>query len=69
MPKARDSYTGLFKKKYSLSKIYFIKTDGAKSLSCVRMESKSLKVLISMILKRGITEAVAAVTCDLLRRV
>jgi hypothetical protein len=42
-------YTGLLKKKYTLSKIYFTKTTDAKSMSCVRMERKSLKVLISMI--------------------
>jgi hypothetical protein len=42
-------YTGLFKKKYKLSKIYFTKTTDAKSISCVRMERKSLKVLILMI--------------------
>jgi hypothetical protein len=42
-------YTGLFKKKYTLPKIYFTKTTDAKSMSCVRMERKSLKVLISMI--------------------
>jgi hypothetical protein len=41
--------TGLFKKKYTLSEIYFTKTTDAKSMSCVRMERKSLKVLISMI--------------------
>jgi hypothetical protein len=42
-------YTGLFKKKYTLSKIYFTKTTDAKSMSSVRMERKSLKVLISII--------------------
>jgi hypothetical protein len=42
-------YTGLFKKKYTFSKNYFTKTTDAKSISCVRMERKSLKVLISMI--------------------
>jgi hypothetical protein len=42
-------YTGLFKKKYTLSKIYFTKTSDAKSMFCVRMERKSLKVLMSMI--------------------
>jgi hypothetical protein len=41
--------TGLFKKKCTLSKIYFAKTADAKSMSCVRMERKSLKVLIPMI--------------------
>jgi hypothetical protein len=41
--------TGLFKKKHTISKIYFAKTTDAKSMSCVRMERKSLKVLISMI--------------------
>jgi hypothetical protein len=41
--------TGLFRKKYTLSKIYFTKTADAKSMHCVRMERKSLKVLISMI--------------------
>jgi hypothetical protein len=44
-----DQYTGLFQKKYTLSKIYFTKTSDAKSMSSVRMERKSLKVLISMI--------------------
>jgi hypothetical protein len=43
------SNTGLFKKKYTLSKIYFTKTTDAKSMSYVRMERKSLKVLISMV--------------------
>jgi hypothetical protein len=43
------SYTGLLKKQYTLSKIYFTKTTDDKSMSCVRMERKSLKVLISMI--------------------
>jgi hypothetical protein len=42
-------WTGLFKKKCTLSKIYFTKTTDVKSISCVRMERKSLKVLISMI--------------------
>jgi hypothetical protein len=37
-------YTGLFKKEYTLLKIYFTKTTDA--MSCVRMERKSLKVLI-----------------------
>jgi hypothetical protein len=41
--------TGLFKKKYTLSKIYFTKTTDAKAMSCVRMARKSLTVLISMI--------------------
>jgi hypothetical protein len=41
--------TGLFKKKYTLSRIYFTKSTDAKSTSCVRMERKSHKVLISMI--------------------
>jgi hypothetical protein len=41
--------TGLFKKKNTLSKIYFTKTADAKSMSCVRMEGKSLKILISII--------------------
>jgi hypothetical protein len=45
----QQQYTGLFKKKYTLSKIYFTKTTDAKSMSCVRMERKSLKVLMSMI--------------------
>jgi hypothetical protein len=44
-----NDYTGLFKKKYTLSKMYFTKTVDAKSMSCVRMERKSLKVLILMI--------------------
>jgi hypothetical protein len=35
--------TGLFKKKYTLSEIYFTITTDAKSMSCVRMERKSLK--------------------------
>jgi hypothetical protein len=34
---------------HALSKIYFTKTTEAKSMSCVRMERKSLKVLISMV--------------------
>jgi hypothetical protein len=42
-------YAGLFKKKYTLLKICFTKTSDAKSMSCVQMERKSLKVLISMI--------------------
>jgi hypothetical protein len=37
-------------------------------MSCVQMERKSLKVDIDY-LKRRVTEAVAAVTCDMLRRV
>jgi hypothetical protein len=37
-------YTGLFKKKYTLS--IFFKTTGAIFVSCVRMERKFLKVLI-----------------------
>jgi hypothetical protein len=41
--------TGLFKKKYKLLKNYFKRTADAKLMSCVRMERKSLKVLISMI--------------------
>jgi hypothetical protein len=41
--------TELFKKKYTLSKIYFTKTTDAKSMSRVQMETKSLKVMISMI--------------------
>jgi hypothetical protein len=61
-----NTYTGLFKKKYTLSKIYFRKNSDAKSMSCVRMERKSLKADIDD-LKRRITEAVAAVTCDMLR--
>jgi hypothetical protein len=43
------NYTGLFKKKCTLSKINFSKTADAKSMSSVRMERKYLKVLISMI--------------------
>jgi hypothetical protein len=43
---ARISSTGLLKKKYTLSKFYFTKTTDAKSMSCVRMERKSLKVPI-----------------------
>jgi hypothetical protein len=35
--------TGSFKKKYTLSKMYFTKTTDDKSMSCVRMERKSLK--------------------------
>jgi hypothetical protein len=42
-------HTELFKKKYKLSEIYFTKITDAKSMSCVRMKRKSLKVLISMI--------------------
>jgi hypothetical protein len=34
--------TGLFKQKYTLSKMYFTKTTDTKSMSCVRMERKSL---------------------------
>jgi hypothetical protein len=60
--------TGLFKKKYTLSEIYFTKTTGVKSMSCVRMERKSLSSDIYY-LKRRITEAVAAVTFDMLRQV
>jgi hypothetical protein len=41
--------TGLFKRKYTHSKFYFTKITDAKSMSCVWMERKSLKVLISMI--------------------
>jgi hypothetical protein len=41
--------TGLFKKKKILSEMYFTKTTDVKSMFCVRMERKSLKVLISMI--------------------
>jgi hypothetical protein len=41
--------TGLYKKKYALSKIYFTKTTHDKPMSYVRIEGKSLKVLISMI--------------------
>jgi hypothetical protein len=37
-------------------------------MSCVRMERKSLSPDVDD-LKRRITEAVAAVTCDMLRRV
>jgi hypothetical protein len=40
-------HTGLFKKKNTLSKINFTKSTDAKSISCVRMERKYLKVLIS----------------------
>jgi hypothetical protein len=65
----QEENTGLFKKKYTLSKIYFTKTTDVKSMSCVRTEKKSLRVLIINYLKRRITEAVAAVTCDKLRRV
>jgi hypothetical protein len=39
-------YTGLLEKKYTLSKIYFTKTTDAKSVSCVGMERKYLKVMI-----------------------
>jgi hypothetical protein len=65
----RFRYTGLFKKKSKLSKIYFTKTTDTKSMSCVRMERKSLKVPDIDDLKRRITEAVASVICDMLRRV
>jgi hypothetical protein len=41
--------TGLFKKKYTISKFYFTKTTDAISMSCVRMERKSLRGLISTI--------------------
>jgi hypothetical protein len=44
-----SSSISLFKKKYTLSKIYFTKTTDSKSMACVWMERKSLKVLISMI--------------------
>jgi hypothetical protein len=57
--------TGLFKKKCTLSKIYFTKTTDAKSMYCVRMEKKSQSYDFDY-LKRGITEAVAALTCDIL---
>jgi hypothetical protein len=49
VPKTTVDHTGLLKKKYTLSKIYFTKTTDAKSMSCVRMERISIKVLISMI--------------------
>jgi hypothetical protein len=49
MVQRADYCTGLFKKKYTLSKICFTKTTDAKSMFYVRMERKSLKVLISMI--------------------
>jgi hypothetical protein len=62
-------HTGLFEKKYTLSEIYFTKTTDAKSMSCVRMERKSLKSSDIDDLKRRVTEAVAAVKCDMLRRV
>jgi hypothetical protein len=52
--------TGLFKKKYKLSKIYFTKATDNKSM----YQSSDIDDL-----KRRITEAVAAVTCDMLRRV
>jgi hypothetical protein len=61
--------TGLFKNNNTLSKIYFTKTTDDKSMSCVRMERKPLKSSNIDDLKRRITEAVAAVTCDVLRRV
>jgi hypothetical protein len=35
-------YSGLLNKKHTLSKIYFAKTTDAKSMSCIRMERKSL---------------------------
>jgi hypothetical protein len=38
--------TELLKKKYKRSKIYFTKITDAKSMSCVRMERKFLKILI-----------------------
>jgi hypothetical protein len=60
--------SGLFKKKFTLSKIYFTKTTDAKSVSCVWLERKSLKVL-NIDLKWCITEAVAAVTCGMLWQV
>jgi hypothetical protein len=41
--------TGLLKKKYTLSIIYFTKITDAKSMSCVRIGRKYLKVLLSMI--------------------
>jgi hypothetical protein len=44
-----ELHTVLLKKKYTLSKIYFTKPTGAKSMTCVRMGRKSLKGLISMI--------------------
>jgi hypothetical protein len=65
----KNQNTGLFKKKYTLSKIHFTKTTDAKSMSCVWMERKSLKSSDINDLKRRITETVAAVTCDMLRRV
>jgi hypothetical protein len=39
-------YKVIQKKKYTLSEIYFTKTTVAKSMYCIRMERKSLKVLI-----------------------
>jgi hypothetical protein len=44
--KAKVDIYRVIKNKYTLSKIYFIKTTDAKSMSCVRMERKSHKVLI-----------------------
>jgi hypothetical protein len=43
------THTELLKNKFTISKFYFTKTTDVKSMSCVRMERKSLKVLISMI--------------------
>jgi hypothetical protein len=60
-------YTGLFKKKYTLSKIYFTKTTDAKSMSCVRIERKSSQSSDIDDLKQCITETVAAVTCNMLQ--
>jgi hypothetical protein len=57
------------KKKNTLSKIYFTKTTDAKShVLCTDGKEISQSSDIDD-LKRRITEAVAAVTCDLLRRV
>jgi hypothetical protein len=42
-------HTWLLKNKYTLLKIYFTKTTDAKFMFYVRMERKSLKVLILMI--------------------
>jgi hypothetical protein len=46
---ALTSIYRVIQKKYTLPKNYFPKTTDSKSMSCVRIETKSLKVLMSMI--------------------
>jgi hypothetical protein len=68
-PISRADNTELFKKEVYTFKNLCYKTTEAKSMSCIRMERKSLKSSDIYDLKRRIPEAVAAVTCDMLRRV